>query len=399
MKYLQEFDQFVTEGAHLIGPNYDQVELSWRDDKTLPLEVLKTNSTNDVTGFRKVGTTAGGSFQVYYGLTVDPERNTSLGNEDPLFKITLDSLKRSNILDSTSALYRFTTNTAREIRSKKRNIDYIVSLGSTAGLSRDLGQVFTQHFSGAKFIPLSKYDFDNFEQALDWEYIKDYEVGVKEKGKRPIFGAVKKDILNAIDLDRTSPRLVADINAAQDAEELRAIILRADPKNRYHQYSPTEETTIFWKKTPYNIRSSGLSHGGSRQWLKTKYATPKASGEFGENRFVDAVKDCILNNSTMLFVDDNARTKEDLSRIFDAIISLAENIIADSPGIDRNLMTQYHKRFLAYVLIYIPEKKSEGDSSDIAVKKLASETDVTEFKRGGLSSIKSWIDKNKQTKR
>ena len=397
MMYLKDFNQYINEGARLIAPNYDKAELSWQDDKTLPLEVLKTNNTHNVTGFTKVGITKGGSFLVYYGLTVDPNRNEKLGAEDPIFKLTLDSLKKSNILNSDSALFKFTSRTANEIKSKKGNINYVVSLGSTAGLSNDLAKAFTRHFNDAKFIPLSKYDFANFEQALNWKYIRDYDVKVKEKGDRPILDKVKIDVLNAIDRDKTSPQLIRAIRKAPSADKLRGIILAGDPKNRYHQYDPSGETTIFWKKEPYNIRSSGISHGGSRAWLKTKYATPKTSGEFGETAFVEAVKKCIIGGATMLFVDDNSRTKEDISKIFDAIIELAENIIADIDTVDSKLISQYHKRFLAYVLIYLPEPRSQGDSSDITVKKLASEEDVNGFINGGLASIQSWIRQNNST--
>ena len=116
MRFLKDFNQYINEGARLVAPNYDKAELSWQDDKTLPLEVLKTNNTHNITGFRKVGTTKDGSFQVYYGLTVDPNRNEKLGAEDPIFKLTLDSLKKSNILNSDSALFKFTSHTANEIK-------------------------------------------------------------------------------------------------------------------------------------------------------------------------------------------------------------------------------------------------------------------------------------------
>jgi hypothetical protein len=169
----------------------------------------------------------------------------------------------------------------------------------------------------------------------------------------------------------------------------------AEPHQNYFDVRPLP--TIFWKKEPYNIRSSGISHGGSREWLKTKYATPKTSGEFGETEFVEAVKKCIIGGATMLFVDDNSRTKEDIRKIFDAIIKLAENIIADSDTLDYNFIRQYHKRFLAYVLIYLPEPRSQGGSNDITVKKLASEEGVDNFINGGLASIQSWIRQNNST--
>ena len=392
MKFIKLFDQYINEGAHLIPPTYDKIELSWNDDKSLPLEVLKSNKSHKITGFRKVGITKDGSFQLYYGLTVDPSRNRELGDSDPLFKITLDTLKKANILNSESALFKFTEYTAKEIRSKKGKIDYVVSLGSTAGLSQDLGKAFSRHFGGSKFIPLSKYEFDNFEQALNWNYISAYDRKVREEGARPILSRVKQDIIDAIDTEKTSNQIIQAIGDAHDADELRGILLKANPKNRYHEYSEDDENTIFWINEPYSIRSSGIAHGGSRQWLKTKYDTPKSSGEFGETEFMEAIKKCVFGNATMLFVDDNSRTKEDISKIFDAVIKVAENLIANSDAANDKSVSQYHKRFLAYVLMYIPDAISTGDAGDIRVKSLATAAQVQQFLNGGLDNIKNWIN-------
>lgn len=396
MKYfVKNYSQFINEGARLVAPNFDKVELSWLDDPKLPLEVLKSNNSHNVTGFRKVGTTRGGSFQVYYGLTIDPKRNIKLGDEDPLFKLTLDELKSSNILNSKNAISNFVNRTVNEIRSKKGNIDYVVALGSTSGLSSDLAEVFNEKFKGSTYISLDKAKFDDFGKALNWDYIKNYDIKVKEEGVRPILSGVKEDIIKAIDLDRTSPEIIKTIKDAQSADELKTILLKGNPSYRYGEYSQTGANTIFWKAEPFTIRSSGISRGGSRAWLKTKYSTPKESGEYGDPIFTEAVKNCIIGGSTMLFVDDNSRTKEDISKIFDSIIGIATAILKDIENPTAQ-MEQYHKRFLAYVLAYLPEPRSQGDASDIQVKKLAKAEDVELFKQGGLLSIKQWIDSNKK---
>jgi len=400
MSFIKDFDQFINEGASLVPPNYDKVDLSWKDRKSLPLEVLKTNGLHNVAGFKDKslpGITKDGSFQIYYGLTVDPDRSKELGDEDPLFKHTLDLLKKSNILNSQAALSEFTKPTADKIRSNKSNINYVVSLGSTAGLSKDLAEAFSLHFNGSKFIPLSKYSFDNFEHALNWKYIRDYDERienkeqVKEKDLAPILDKVKHDIVDAIDQEKTSPEILGDIYNARNGDELRGIILAADPKNRYHEYDSEGKTTIFWKSTPYNIRSSGIAYGGSREWLKTKYDTPKPSGEFGDASFIEAVKRCILGEETMLFVDDNSRTKKDIRGIFKVIANIANDIFADTDRVDSHMMRTYYKRFLAYVLIYIPD----SGEKDITVKKLASEEDVNDFINGGVLSVEDWIRQNK----
>lgn len=394
-RFIKHYSQFINEGAQLVAPNFDKVELSWLDDPKKPLEVLKSNNAHNVTGFRKVGTTSGGSFQVYYGLTVDPKRNIKLGNEDPLFKLTLDELKKSNIVGSKKAISDFVNRSANEILAKKGAINYVVSLGSTAGLSQDLAQVFKEKFKGSTHISLDKVDFDNFGKALNWDYLKNYDIKVKEEGVKPILKRVKDDIIKAIDLDQTSPEIIQSIRNATSADELQVILLKGNPNYRYHQYSEDDSNIISWKAEPFNIRSSGISTGGSRAMLKTKYDTPKQSGEFGDPVFMEAVKECILGGSTMLFVDDNSRTKEDLSKIFDSIKEIADAILLDVEN-KTNQMDQYHKRFLAYVLIYLPEPRSTGDANDIQVKKLASADDVNGFKDGGLKSISDWIEENKK---
>ena len=95
----------------------------------------------------------------------------------------------------------------------------------------------------------------------------------------------------------------------------------------------------------------------------------------------------------MIFVDDNSRTKEDLSKIFDSIIKIANNVLLDVEN-KTDFMDQYYKRFLAYVLIYLPEPRSNGDANDIQVKKLASAENVNLFKDGGLLNIEQWIKAN-----
>ena len=389
MKYIKGTSHFLNEGAALVGPNYDKVELEWLDNRTKPLEVLKSNNQNEVTGFDKIGTTKGGSFQVYYGLTVDPKRSEKLGSEDPVFKITMDALKSSNILDGVAAISKFISRTANKIAETKRKVDYIVPLGSTKGLSPDLAQAFSNRFKEAKVLPLGKYQFSNISSALDWEYIRDYEYRSSKGDVRSILSRVKNEILKEIDQDKTSPELIQAIRNSNTPDELRGIILRSDPKNRYYEFGSPQ---IIWSNPNYQIRSSGLQFGGSRRFFKTKYETPKPSGEFASPDFTKALISCILSEKTMLFVDDNTRTKEDLSRIFDVIIEIANSILPKDKA--SRVESEYFKRFFAYVLIYVPEGGGKKDTRDIVVKKLASETDVTEFK-SDLLNFKNWIEENR----
>jgi hypothetical protein len=394
MKYLKSFTNLIKEGASLEPPDYETVDLEWMDDKSEPLEVLKTNNSNDVAGFRdKIGLTKDGSFQIYYGLTVDPKRNASLGNSDPVFKITLDELKAANLEDPDD-LSDFISNTANRIANVKGKVDYIVPMGSTKGLSTRLAEVFSEKFSNAEVIPLKKYTFSNIASAMDWDYINSYEarargegVGDDEEVPRSVLVQIKNQIIDEIDRIKTPATLIAAIRGAQTPEELRGIILRSDPNNRYHKFGDPQ---IEWINPNYEIRSSGLQFGGSRKLFKTKYETPKASGEFGSPEFTEAVISCIRTRKTMLFLDDNARTKEDLSKIFDSIMEVAERVLpSEQLTKDESL---YFKRFFAYVLIYIPVSGGEKSKSEITVKKLAGEDEVTRF-RSDLRNFDEWIKK------
>lgn len=393
-KFIIDYFNFVNEGAYLTPPNYTMVNLSILNDPKKPLEVLKSNGQGNIAGFRKTGTSAGGSFQLYYGLSVDPARQEKLGNNDPIFKITLDALKRADINNANQDLPRFLKKSVDLIKNNKRSIEYVVSLGSTAGLSSELGKEFSKQL-GAKHIPLSKYTYDNFGKSLNWKYIKDYD---NKPDAAPILGRVKTEIINKIDDTRTDAATIAAIRLADSGEKLEKILLYGNPNYRYER--PTvnigndqvQMSTIYWKDEPFMIRSSNLSFGGSRNWGKTKYDTPKETGEYGDPAFMEAVRECITTNSKMLIVDDNARTREDISKLFDTISKMAD-YLKDDETLNAKSISTFPQRFLAYVLIYIPEK-----GEDLGVKKLISQTELNTFKQTGLDGISKWIEDNNKKK-
>jgi hypothetical protein len=374
MKHVMRFSDFLNEGAKLSPPNYNSVELEWFDEKRDPLEVFKTNASHNVAGFKKMGITSEGAYQIYYGLAVDPSRRDRLSNSDPVLKKTMDLLKSANIEGGEEALRGFTKKTASVIKQNKQTIDYIVSLGSTQGLSAMLGRVFATHFPEAKLINLEKYQFENIVKAIKWDYVSTQGEAVLTR--------VKNSVIREIDRERTPDfaNVRRKIIAAKTEEELQNKLDIGNPDGVGHQ--------IVWKTPNFVIRSSGVSHGGSRQWMKTKYDTPKPTGEKGSIEFVNAVIDCIKGGKTMLYVDDNARTRGDLSDLFDFNEYVITNAQEYGINPEQARKSKYWKRFLAYVLIYVPDLGAQ----DITVKKLIDKDSLQVFsaEQDYLANIEAW---------
>jgi hypothetical protein len=364
MKHIKRFDDAVNEGAKLVAGSQKYTILSIKDDNKAPLEVLKTTSAQDRVH-------KGSGFRLYHGLTVDPTQNRMLGSSDPVFKMTIDALKKGDIVGGKGALTTFTEETARQmvIDADDRPIDYVFSMGSTAGLSNFLGEVFLEHFQKINlsrvrneeglppiYKQLSKYPFKTIAHALNWDYLQDYDngVGVVPGRNRYVFPLVKQELVRAIDLQRTrtvfgdrGTAQAAAITNSETYEELRKAtdlsgydfpdrdtyeLLVEDPEGFSGDSSLNTLFPIIWierAKVPYSIRSSGLAFLGMRKWFKSKYMTPKDSGEVGSQDFINAVEDCILKDKRMLIVDDNARSRQDLITIFRTIEQMYNAATAD----------------------------------------------------------------------
>jgi hypothetical protein len=360
----------LNEGAALTQDG-QKAELNWRDNDSNPLEFLKSNFSFKHSKF------VGGDFpfSVLYGLSIDESKMKELSGK-PELKLLLDNLKNSKIVGGDQAIINFIKPAADELRRKTRNIDYIMPMGSTKGLSEDLAKAFNDLLSGSEIQDIAKYQFNDPVNALDWNYIQDYEenrVGTPKKGGgtvSSIMSVLAGYLYQEVNIEESSEAAVQRLrDIRQNREkidwiEFKGFLLSSNPINKYHD----PENLIVWKNTPYTIRSSGQSVMGSRRFFKTKYETPKEGGVFGDPKLTEAVKRCILSNKSLLLVDDNTRTKMDIKGILESIEKIAENIIADA-GLDRRQAQSalnYRSRIHAYVLIYVPPKV--GMAGDTAVK-------------------------------
>jgi hypothetical protein len=344
MRALNFNDFCINEGASVNQRN-GMVTLNWSDDFNDEYEFLKTKKTMEPATIRKTGT---GIFPVYFGLSVDQDRLEELQKKADV-KMTLDWLKQSKIEGGLSSIIKFAEPTIKHIRMHN-SIDYVIPMGSTKGLSKDLSQAIAKLNGQAEVVPLDKYEFDNITQAIDWAYVESYE---DNANTRSIMSQLKSIIRDEI--DTASPEVLNRLRRITDWKELKGLLLRSNPKNKY---SSTEDE-ITWKTTPFKIRSSGELWAGLRQAFKTKYQTPKHSGEFGSPEFIEAFKNCILRNKTMLLVDDNTRSKKDISNIIDTLMELADNILADLRDQPTMNHLRWTKRVLSYVLIFVPDHKAK----------------------------------------
>jgi hypothetical protein len=345
MRALSFHNFCISEGASVNQRN-GMVTLNWGDDINDEYEFLKTNNTMEVATIRKTGR---GIFDIYFGLSVDQDRLEELQKKADV-KMTLDWLKDARIEGGLKSVIDFAKPTISYI-NKLNKIDYVIPMGSTRGLSKELSVAVTELVGDAKVVPLDKHEFDNISQAIDWEYIKSYEEDPKTKS---ILSQIKSIIRNEI--SNATPELLNKLREIKDWKELKGLLLRGNPKNRY--FDP--EYKIEWTNTPFKIRSSGELWAGMRQAFKTKYQTPKKSGEFGSPEFIEAFKQCVLRDRTMLLVDDNTRSKKDISNIIDSLLLLGDNIMKDEIiGYPNRSEMKWTKRIISYVLIFIPDHKSQ----------------------------------------
>ncbi len=344
MRALSFKDFCINEGASVNKRN-GMVTLNWSDDRNDEYEFLKTNNTMEVANIRKTGI---GNFPIYFGLSVDQDRLSELQNKADV-KMTLDWLKQSKIEGGLKSIVQFAQPTISYIK-KQHSIDYVIPMGSTKGLSKDLSDAISELIGNANVVPLDKYEFDNISQAIDWEYVESYEDNPKTKSILPQLIAIIRE-----EIDTTSPEVLNRLRKVTDWQELKGLLLRSNPNNRYFD----KENEIVWKNDSFKIRSSGELWAGLRQAFKTKYQTPKRSGEFGSPEFMDAFRKCVLNSKTMLLVDDNTRSKKDISNIIDTLLEVGNNILADIPNRPTLDQSTWTKRIISYVLIFVPDHKAK----------------------------------------
>lgn len=303
MNHLKNFLQFINEGAWYEGDGENlKVFLSLRNDPNNPNELLKTPYLNG-DNFREAGI---GGIKVYYGLhPKTPYSGKKGADADPESQraknFIMNNLKIANpdvfSMAPGETLEGFIEGTAiKNLRSK--NINYIVTVGSSQGLVKTMSDSLTNLYPDAKIIDLTKIDYFSAEDAIDKEAL---ELAIEREMKMERFDDEKNPIPP---FSTTEPRVRGW--ARRIARTLRERIESGE-------VNPS-----------FNIKTTGIQ-GSVRSFLRPKYNTAK-------EEFVDAVVDCVFGNEDgdtgkMIIIDDNTQHFVDFANISNKIVEILGGII------------------------------------------------------------------------
>lgn len=357
MKYIKS----IFEGAKLLL-NFDGMpqtsELNVKDDGD-KLEYLKTSRGSYV---KSPAELFKGSFNIYYGLELDEKLKPMIKDAKTgakhrvILKILSDFLKSTNIKGGIDSLVNFMSSSIKTIDYEKR-IDYVIPLGSTQSLSEDMASAVKQILPNTNIDPVDKMIFKDIVSALDWNYILNYDDRVVEEGIRPIVNMVKGYVRREIVNDESGEGIIQAIRDARTGAELKSVLLKSNKNHPDYK----DEYKITWKTPNFIVRSSGIAFGGSRSIFKNKYYVPTERNTVNNPRLYNIVKDVVLNNKSMLIVDDNVSSKIDMKSVFKSIETIAYNILEDQGAITdytKNIKAlEWTKRVNAYVLINLDRNK------------------------------------------
>jgi hypothetical protein len=330
---LLSFNQFINEGAYLGQDGL--VHLQYADDRNNPAEVLKTAdsgkdhfSGTQLSGMRDNDPSMW-SWPIFWGLGPD---NISPEIDHPgRIKYTMDKLKNGEIADMPSSLNDFIQGSFRKVGiTRNFRPDYVVTVGSTAGLVNSMADAITQTLgSDTKIIELPKVVYFDAYDAFDWEEVNRQ---VDRNGKKT-FDKAKSTIYDYVDKEQTPPELKAAIKASTTVDELkRAVAIYGIVWRDIVNAKPAK---------PFIVRSSGINSGGARSMWKDKY-------DYETTSFIDAVIDCAVNGSKMLIIDDNKHSGTDMRTIRRNVEEIVAGLDKKGPNADT--------RFAFYVLYRMPTK-------------------------------------------
>jgi hypothetical protein len=331
---LLSFNQFINEGAYLGKDGL--VHLNIADDRNNPDEVLKTvdSGKDHFKGTLLTGMNDNKphmwSWPIFWGLGPD---NISPEIDHPgRIKYTMDKLKNGEIADMPSSLNDFIKGSFMKVGiTRNFRPDYVVTVGSTAGLVNSMANAITQTLgSDVKIIELPKVIYFDAYDAFDWEEVNRQ---VDRLGKKT-FNKAKSLIYEYIDKEQTPPELKAAIKAATTVAELKKAVA---------VYGIIWRDIVNDKSAkPFIVRSSGITSGGSRSMWKAKY-------DYETTSFIDAVVNCAGGESKMLIIDDNKHSGTDMRTIRRNIEEIVAGLDEKGPNVDT--------QFAFYVLYRMPTKE------------------------------------------
>ena len=304
MNHIKNFIQFINEGAWYVTKNRKaKTYLSVKNNPRNANELLKTVNPNNL-NFSERGIA---NIKTYFGLYPDPPYLNNTPDGDRAKEFIMDPLKDDNFLmapgESLEDFFKYTfTNNIQG------NIDYIVTMGSSKGLVKKMGDTFLNIYPNATIISIPKIKYTDAMQAIDWEsYNRKIESELAMHR-----GYYEEDVIN---------RRTGKIKHKKGDEKPR--------------YSPTMQRVEPWidamvagllemDDPSFEIRSSG-EMGGIRSALRPKYNTATEA-------FIGAVHHCGLGDNNgnfgrMLIIDDNINQGVDLRDISNKMIEILSGII------------------------------------------------------------------------
>jgi hypothetical protein len=312
MNHLKNFLQFINEGAW-----YDNkgVYLSIKNNPNRETEFLKTVDSN----FKNYNEKDLSGIRIYYGLypvekfynyPKKPKNETKEQRDGRLrikrSKIAFENLMKKNIMDHLkSENFKMAEGETMEEFLKYtigKNIDsevnYIVRMGSSEKLVKNLADSFNKLYPNSKIIDISKIDYFSAEEAIDWE-----------EYKKKVDSELSKDRGYDKEGNPNPPRSRTRDQVQDWIRRINLIIAKKIENG---------ETGSF------NIRSSGIK-GGIRSALKPKYNTASED-------FINAVQHCVFGDSDgnlgkMIIVDDNVNQGIDFRDISNKILEILAGII------------------------------------------------------------------------
>lgn len=355
MNHLKNFLQFINEGAWYEGEGNDiKVYLSRYNNPSNETELLKTADPNGL-NFSKRGIA---DIKTYFGLYPRKKYKSGEDESDLAKNLIMNNLKNNRFEmapgETLGEFFQFTV-----LNNIKEDIDYIVSIGTSAGLVERMQKELLNLYPNALNIDLSKIKYTDWRDAIDWQsYIKkiESEFSIPRFFEKDIYYKVKEgDTLKKIAQRRgLFIDSILSFNPGLERNNLipgeRILIKKkgepAPPNSDTFKYTERWirrieqqiRRNIEQGKDPsFEIRTSG-AQGSIRGVLSPKYNTANEA-------FIDAVTHCVFgdgngNFGKMIIIDDNINQGIDLRDVSNKITQILSGVIDITKNITEETLSK-----------------------------------------------------------
>jgi hypothetical protein len=321
------FEEFcINEGASIKGSD-GMVTLDYNNNSSDQKEVLKTTKkSSHYKYYPEVDLPNSKKFEVRWGLDYDSYKGVI--DHEGRFKYTMDQLKNGNIINRDASLSDFLKKSYDDLGISEFRPDYIVAVGSTAGLVASLVNVTRNLFRKSETFNSPKIEYANIGTAIDWDEL------YRQKGGAHAYRFLSELLSKHA---KNTNKLKKQLKGINSFGELREFFERELPNVQWKEEGSDGKSLI-----PFKVRSSGVwSRDGFRDFLKPKYDTIS-------NEFQNIILECISEGKKMLIIDDNRNTDTDIKTICRDIDNVAKLLgVTD---------LQYRSNFKFYLLYSMSDR-------------------------------------------